>query len=268
MQRHFFCRVRNALLPLAALGLLQPGPAIAGGPALGNATEWTQLLNNAELIGLAGQSAEQIRHQVTQIGQFAEQIQNQIRIYENMLQNTLTMPHHVWGEAESDLLRLRDLVGQGRAIAFSMGNVDDVLRQRFQSFGEFREGLVEGETFSASYQDWSDTNRDTIAASLRAAGLTAEQFDSEEATMRQLRAMSQTAAGQMQALQAGHQIAAQQVAQTQKLRGLVSQQVTMMASWYQSQQAARDLAQSRREQFFEANPPAASGGQKMEPRWR
>jgi P-type conjugative transfer protein TrbJ len=85
--------------------------------------------------------------------------------------------------------------------------------------------------------------------------------------MSQLRSMSQSSVGQMQALQVGHQIAAQQVAQTQKLRGLVSQQITMMATWHQSEQAAKDLAQTRREDFFNSNAPSTSGGQVMEPRW-
>jgi P-type conjugative transfer protein TrbJ len=204
---------------------------------------------------------------VTQITQLAEQIQNQIRIYENMLQNTLQLPNHIWGQVENDLARLQNLVTQGQGIAFSMGNVDDVLKQRFQSFAEFESGLASGESFSSSYQDWSDTNRETIAATLRAAGLTANQFGSEEATMGQLRSMSQSAVGQMQALQVGHQIAAQQVAQSQKLRGLVSQQITMMATWYQSEQAAKDLAQTRREEFFKSTAPSTSGGQVMEPRW-
>ncbi|MET3793431.1 P-type conjugative transfer protein TrbJ [Aquamicrobium terrae] len=246
--------------------MIPSAPAHAG-VVTGQATEWTQLLNNSELVGLVGQSAEQIQNQVQQITQLAEQIQNQIRIYENMLQNTLQLPNHVWGQVESDLARLQGLVNQGQGIAFSMGNIDDVLKQRFQSFAEFRTGLANGESFSSSYQDWSDTNRDTIAATLRAAGFTAEQFGSEETTMSQLRSMSQSAVGQMQALQVGHQIAAQQVAQSQKLRGLVSQQMTMMATWYQSEQAARDLAQTRREEFFRSTAPSSSGGQMMEPRW-
>ncbi|MCG8274084.1 P-type conjugative transfer protein TrbJ [Aquamicrobium sp. NLF2-7] len=246
--------------------MIPSAPAHAG-VVTGQATEWTQLLNNSELVGLVGQSAEQIQNQVQQITQLAEQIQNQIRIYENMLQNTLQLPNHVWGQVESDLARLQGLVNQGQGIAFSMGNIDDVLKQRFQSFAEFQTGLANGESFSSSYQDWSDTNRDTIAATLRAAGFTAEQFGSEEATMSQLRSMSQSAVGQMQALQVGHQIAAQQVAQSQKLRGLVSQQMTMMATWYQSEQAARDLAQTRREEFFRSTAPSSSGGQMMEPRW-
>ena len=266
MQTVFYPKGRAVMATLLAASLLTAAPSHAGTPLTG-ATEWTQILNNAELVSLVGQSGEQIGNQITQISQLAEQIQNQIRIYQNMLQNTLTLPSHVWGQVESDLNRLRSLVSQGQGIAFSMGNADDVLRQRFQSFSEFKSGLANGETFSASYRQWSDTNRDTIASTLRAAGLTSEQFASEEATMSQLRSMSQSAVGQMQALQAGHQIAAQQVAQAQKLRGLVSQQITMMGAWYQSEQAAKDLAQNRRQEFFNSSAPSTSGGQTMEPRW-
>ena len=266
MQTVCYPKGSAVMATLLAASLLTAAPSHAGTPLTG-ATEWTQILNNAELVSLVGQSGEQIGNQITQISQLAEQIQNQIRIYQNMLQNTLTLPSHVWGQVESDLNRLRSLVSQGQGIAFSMGNADDVLRQRFQSFSEFKSGLANGETFSASYRQWSDTNRDTIASTLRAAGLTAEQFTSEEATMSQLRSMSQSAVGQMQALQAGHQIAAQQVAQAQKLRGLVSQQITMMGAWYQSEQAAKDLAQNRRQEFFNSSAPSTSGGQTMEPRW-
>jgi P-type conjugative transfer protein TrbJ len=241
-------------------------PAFAGA-ATGNATEFTQLLNNGELVSLVGKSAEQVNNQITQISQLAEQIQNQIRMYENMLQNTAQLPLHTWGQVENDLNQLRSLVAQGQGIAFSMSNADDVLRQRIQSYADFKTGLADGETFASQYENWSTTNRDTIGGALKAAGLTAEQFSSEESTMSQLRAMSESADGQMKALQVGHEIAAQQVAQTQKLRALIAQQTTMMGTWYQSQQADKDLAQERRERFFNAGLPNARGGQTMEPRW-
>jgi type IV secretion system protein TrbJ len=266
MPRPFSRASRLSLATVLSVGLAMVGPANAG-PVTGNATEWTQLLNNAELVGLTGQSAEQINNQVTQITQLAEQIQNQLRIYENMLQNTLQLPSHIWSQVESDLSRLQSLVTQGQGIAFAMGNIDDVLKQRFHSFAEFQTGLENGDDFSSSYVAWSDTNRETIAATLRAAGLTAEQFNAEGSTMAQLRSMSETSVGQMQALQVGHKIAEQQVAQTQKLRGLVAQQITMMGTWFQSEQAANDLAQTRREQFFNSSVPSTSGGQTMEPRW-
>ncbi|WP_299847730.1 P-type conjugative transfer protein TrbJ [uncultured Paracoccus sp.] len=257
---------RAAVIAASILTLSLPMPVHAGG-ATGQATEWTQLANNAELVSLVGKSAEQVNNQITQISQLAEQIQNQLNIYKNMLQNTAQLPNHVWGQVENDLKNLQNVVAQGQGVAFSMGNIDDVLKHRFQSFAEMKSNLPDGASFSSTYQGWSTTNRDTIAGTLKAANLTADQFSSEESTMSSLRSMSESADGQMKALQVGHEIAAQEVAQMQKLRGLVSQQMTMMGTWYQSEQAQKDLAQARRERFFSAPQNDIRGGQTMEPRW-
>ncbi|RWB33969.1 MAG: P-type conjugative transfer protein TrbJ [Mesorhizobium sp.] len=254
MSRHSF-QPRSARAAVAAVLILgiAGSPAAYAGGVTGQATEWTQLANNAELVSLVGKSAEQVNNQIKQITQLAEQIQNQLNIYNNLLQNTAQLPGHIWGQVENDLKSLQNIVAQGQGVAFSMGNIDDVLKQRFQSFADMK--------------SWSDTNRDTVAGTLKAANLTAEQFSSEESTMSSLRSMSESADGQMKALQVGHQIAAQQVAQMQKLRGLVSQQMTMMGTWFQSEQARQDLAQARREQFFNAPSHDIRSGQTMEPRW-
>jgi P-type conjugative transfer protein TrbJ len=237
------------------------------GAVTGAATEWTQLANNAQLIDLLKSSGLQVDNQLTQIAQLAEQIQNQLKIYQNMLQNTAQLPDHIWGQVESDLNRLRSIVDQGQSISFSMGNADDVLKRRFKSYANLKTNLPDAETFSSTYQSWSDTNRDTIGSTLKAASLTADQFDTEEGTMSSLRSMSESADGQMKALQVGHQIAAQQVSHMQKLRGLVAQQMTMMGTWLQTEQTDKDLAQARREEFFKSTAPSTSGGEKMKIEW-
>jgi P-type conjugative transfer protein TrbJ len=246
---------------------LSPIASAHAGSATGAATEWTQLANNAQLVDLLKSSGLQVDNQLTQITQLAEQIQNQLKIYENMLQNTAQLPDHIWGEVESDLNRLRSIVDQGQSISFSMGNADDVLQQRFKSYADLKTNLPNAESFSSTYQSWSDTNRDTIGSTLKAASLTGDQFDTEEGTMSSLRSMSESADGQMKALQVGHQIAAQQVSQMQKLRGLVSQQMTMMGTWLQTEQTDKDLAQARREEFFKSTAPSTSGGEKMKVEW-
>ncbi|TGV60781.1 P-type conjugative transfer protein TrbJ, partial [Mesorhizobium sp. M00.F.Ca.ET.149.01.1.1] len=114
------------------------------------------------------------------------------------------LPNHIWGQVENDLNCLQGIVAQGNGVAFSMGNIDDVLKQRFQSFADMKTNLPNGEAFSSTYQSWSDTNRDTIGGTLKAANLTAEQFSSEESTMASLRSMSESADGQMKALQVGN----------------------------------------------------------------
>ena len=173
MPKRSFKLLSAGLVITLAAGSVAPRPAFAGA-ATGNATEWTQLLNNGELVSLVGKSTEQINNQITQISQLAEQIENQIRMYENMLQNTAQLPFHTWSQVEADLNRLRGLVAQGQGIAFSMSNADDLLRQRFQSYADFKTGLADGETFTSQYESWSTTNRDTIAGALKAAGLTAD----------------------------------------------------------------------------------------------
>lgn len=263
-----FGNTGKAILTVVVAAGLATSPTMSfAGAATGGATEWTQLLNNGELISLVGQSGTQIENQITQITQLAQQIQNQLNIYQNMLQNTAQLPNHIWGQVESDLSQLRDIVNQGQGIAFSMGSGDDLLKQRFKSYADLKTNLPNAESFASTYQTWSNTNRDTISSTLKTASLTAEQFDSEEDTMSQLRSMSQSSDGQMKALQVGHQIAAQQVAQMQKLRGIVSQQTTMMGTWLQSEQTDKDLAQARREKFFNADVQSVPTGQKMEPRW-
>lgn len=238
-----------------------------GGSVTGAATEWTQLANNAELVALLESSGIQVENQLTQINQLAQQIQNQLQIYQTMLQNTAALPAHVWGNVEADLRRLQEITAQGEGIAFTMSNVDDLLAQRFANYEKFRQDLLQGESFAETYQTWSTTNRETIGATLKVAGLTAQQFSDEEATTRSLRRLSETADGQMKALQVGHDIAVEQVGQLQKLRGLVSQQMTMSATWLQSEQSHRDLAQARREAFFGGGVRGIPPGQKMEPRW-
>ena len=257
-------RLAGAAALLLTASAVDPGWAAS---ATGAATEWTQLANNAELIKLLESSGVQVENQLTQISQLAQQIENQLNIYENMLQNTAQLPSHVWSDVASDLNRLREIVDSGEAIAFSMGNIDDALAQRFKSYADFKSELPDEIAFSSQYQTWSSTNRETIAASLRAANLTAEQFETEESTMSSLRSMSESADGQMKALQVGHQMAAEQVSQLQKLRGLVSQHMTMTGVWLQSAQTDRDLAQARRQAFFSSTRPSITGGQKMEPQW-
>lgn len=254
-------------LSAGALALvLTASPALAAA-AVGPATEWTQLLNNMQLLEQSGQGAQQLANQSKQLLNEAEMIMNQLDQYRAMLQNLEKLPDEIWGDATGDLQRLQQIVQQGEGIAFSMGGLDDILKQRFPSFEEFAQGIEEGQSFSDLYASWSDTNRDTISGTLAQAGLQYEQFQSEQGTLRQLQAQSETAVGQMQALQVGHSIASEQVGQLQKLRGLVAQQSTMMGTWYQSEQAAKDLAQQKREEFFSSTAPATSGGQEMEPRW-
>lgn len=256
---------RCALFVSATLSVLVSigtnGPAHAGA-VTGGATEWTQILNNLQLVDIAGTNIEQVSQNAQQIAHQITQIENQLDQYRAMLQNLERLPDNIWGDAVADLSRLQQLVQQGQGIAFSMGELDDVLRDRFGSYAAFQANWPQD--LSALYGSWSQTNHDTIAGTLAGANLTAQHFQTEADTMAQLQRQSASAVGQMQALQVGHSIASQQVEQMQKLRGLLSQQTTMMGTWYRSEQAAADLARLRYEDFFSAGSPPSTDGRPME----
>lgn len=79
MMPRLYSPSHRSLGGLAAIAILvgSTSPAYAGA-ATGAATEWTQLANNAQLIDLLKSSGIQVDNQLTQIGQLAEQIQNQL----------------------------------------------------------------------------------------------------------------------------------------------------------------------------------------------
>jgi P-type conjugative transfer protein TrbJ len=255
-----------------ALGIMAcslPIAALAGGAASGGSTEVTQLLNNGQLLDIAAKNAVQITNQMTQITNQVTQITNQLKMYANMIQNTLTLPQQIWGNIARDIQQLQSIVQQGQAIAYSANNLDQLLKQRFQSYQQFQSNLPNATNYAQMYQTWSDTNRDTIQSMLKAANLTAQQFSTEKSTLDTIQLHSKTADGQMKALQVAHEIGMAQIDQFQKLRQLLSQQATMMGTWYASQQAKKDLSQAQHDKFFDADPNAykTTGGKTMKPEW-
>lgn len=57
----------------------------------------------------------------------------------------------------NDPNKLQSVVAQGQGIAFSMGNIDDVLKEALKSFADFKTNLPTGASFSQTwYQELVD----------------------------------------------------------------------------------------------------------------
>ena len=67
------------------------------------ATEFTQLLNNAQLVQHGAEQLKQSAQFAQQITNQVQQIQNQLQMYQNMLQKTATLPTRIWGQAQARL---------------------------------------------------------------------------------------------------------------------------------------------------------------------
>ena len=225
----------TVVLSMLLLGV--PAPTDAGAVA-GLATEWTQILNHVQLV------MSFIRQGL--------QLENELKQYEEELKQGLVLPQQVFGPIQQDLSQLAQVVQGGQALAYSMGNLDAQFRNTFKGYSFRTQGYFN------DYKKWSQTSLDTTMNSLRAAGLQGQQLKNAQAVLAQLRAMSTGAAGQMQAVEVGNQIAEQQVEELMSLRQLMLTDLESKQA-YQAEQIQKEQADSAAlEQVFGTHPLVTS----------
>jgi P-type conjugative transfer protein TrbJ len=182
------------------LAVFAPQAARAG--ALGGfATEWTQILNKIQLVQGYIRQGQELRQKILMVL--------------DMAKNTMQLPFQIFGPILAEIGALHNVVREGRALAYSMANLDAEFRNRFRGYG-FR-----ASNFYNEYRDWSQTTLDTTLGTLKAANLQASQMSSEEGVLRQLRTMSMTSEGRLQAAQVGLQLNEHIAQQLMKLRQIM-----------------------------------------------
>jgi P-type conjugative transfer protein TrbJ len=237
-------RERAPQLALAALCAALSASSAAG-PG-GFATEITQIANNLQLVQ---QYAQMLRSYIRQ----GEELQQSILDYAESVRNSNPLAGQLFGPIEGELQALANIVQQGRALAYSMANLDEEFRTRFTGQG------YRGITYLEEYAEWSQTSLDTTLSALRAVGLQASQLENEQTVLQGLRELAVTADGRMQAIQVTNQIAEQNVQQLMKLRQLMMADISAKAAW-QAEQTQRDMANTAAaRRFFDYAPPNVDG---------
>jgi P-type conjugative transfer protein TrbJ len=230
MRSRWLSRSASAAALVAALATetVSPASAHAGVPGV-FATEYTQLLNYAELVGQLEQQVTMVENQLTQIA--------------DMTTQGVTITNQLFGTVASDITNLRQIVNTGEALSYTMSNLDSTFRVRFP-------GYASSTNYGQSYQTWSQTSLDSTLGALKAAGLQDSQFDSDEALLATLQNQSQSSVGRMQALEVGNQIAENQAEQLMKLRQLMMADMQSKASYQGSLVQAEATKQANSDLFF------------------
>src|SRR6266849_5270814 len=224
-----------ALLMVFAISANAPQRAEAGAFA----TEVTQFLNHAQLV------LAYIRQGL--------QLETEIAMLATMLRNTKNLSPQKFGQIQADMNALAQIVQGGQALAYSLGNLDQLFRKTYPGYG------TNPTVYYMNYQKWSQTTLDTTLGALRAAGLQGQQLQSEQAVINSLESMSQTADGQMQALNVLGQISDQQVQQLMKLRELMMADMSSKQA-YQAAVIQQQAASEAAAQWFFTGGPVTSDG--------
>lgn len=197
--------------------------AWAGGGALtGGATEMTQLANNSELGSILGQEVEQISNQV-------KQITNQIKQYTEMVKQGLALPTSMINDVAKQFAELNNAVKQTEGLYKSVGNMAGSLKDMWKQ--PLSSNALE------NIEKRSKQTTATLDAVAKKIDQTNAQIDADNKVIEKLHNRSANAQGQMQALQAGNEIAAATAQEINKLRSDVNQLTALMVA----QEAERQL---------------------------
>lgn len=218
--------LRTAVLTALA-GSMVMNTAHAGSVAgNGGATEVTQILNNAELLQQSAQMYQQVQQTIQQV-QMAQQ----------QLKNLINAPQMIWGQVQGELTQLTQLVAQGQALGYALGNIDQQFANQFKGYTTALKT-----NYVQQSKSWTQTSLDSLKSALNTAGLQSNQFASEQAAMDSIQSIAAGSPGALQAAQAGVMVASQQVQQLQKLRQLFMSQMQAQNAFLakQEQQQAND----------------------------
>jgi P-type conjugative transfer protein TrbJ len=223
-------RKRMIMVGLLALTVQNPERIEAGAFA----SEVTQLLNHAQLV------MQYIRQ--------GTQVANELNMYADMLKNTQPLSAHTFGAITNDLNQLAGIVQGGQALAYSLGNIDQLYRQTYPGYG-YNAGA-----YYTQYRNWSQTSMDTTLGTLRAAGMQGQQLQSEQAVLNSLKASLQGTDGRLEALHALGDISEQQVEQLMKLRELMIADMASKQAYQSAIIQQQTAGQAATERFFTYTP--------------
>jgi P-type conjugative transfer protein TrbJ len=230
---------KNIVLTMGVCVVLMNVSRARAGVLANISTETTQLLNYAQLLAQYIRQGEQLRQEILQL--------------QEMVRNGRPLPDQVFGSIIADLDQLGAIVQGGRALAYSMANLDSEFRTRFRGYG-YTAGA-----YYRDYRDWSQTTLDTTLSTLRAVGLQGRQLQSEQSVLAALRNMARSANGRMQAIEVGNQISEQTVEQLMKLRQLMLVDLQSKQAFQAAQIQKESQNHAATEQFFNYVAPARDG---------
>lgn len=208
---------RLALVSVAAVAFAgacgcQPARAQWAVTCVNCSTTWTQLL----------QYAKEAQSLATQLQQY----QTQLEQYANMVTNTVALPQEVWGTVQSDIMQVQAL---SNAASLLSGNSGSMI-SRLQSASAYADQAASLGNIAGQFTTWQQTIGNNLSALGRTLGLQQSQQQNEADVLQALQQHSQSAQGQMQAIQAGNELAGANAEQLMQIQATLSATAQMRAS--------------------------------------
>ena len=155
-----------------------------------------------------------------------QQYQTQLQQYANMVTNTVALPQEVWGTVQSDIMQVQAL---SNAASLLSGNSGSIIG-RLQSASGYASQLGAVGNIPGQFSMWQQTIGNNLGTMGRTLGLQESQQQSQAAILQALQQHAQSAQGQMQAIQAGNELAGANAAQLMQIQATLTTTAQMQAS--------------------------------------
>jgi len=182
----------------------------------------------------------------------AKQLETEIQQYENMLLQGLSLPQSLFAPLISSIQQIQSLYNQSRALAGNLASFDSQFRAQFQGgYDTYLAKIGQNPDYVQSfYKQWAQQGLDSSRTAMEVAGANVNAIPGEDQTLTTLVNQSQSAQGRLQAIQAGNQIAAQEVQQMQKLREMMNAQIQNESLYYAQAIQRQEIDDAATAQFF------------------
>ena len=230
----------------ALLGIAVPRPA--------QAQLSTYCVNCSTVVTQLTQYAKEAESMATQLQQYQTQLQQ----YTNMVTNSVAIPQEAWSTVQSDIMRVQALSNAASLLSGNSGSLISRL-QNASAYANQAGSLANIPGQITGYQETIGNNLGTMGRTL---GLQQGQETDNAALLASLQQHSQSAVGQMEAIQAGNELAHQQATQLLQIQATLSSTAQMQAT-QMAVDADRQASEDAAMQQFNAAPIVPTTGYKQ-----
>lgn len=183
---------------------------------------WTQQMERVTSVEQLQQLMRQYQEAVQQTQQQIALVQNSIKQYETMLQNTKNLPATLLNEVKGRFSELAKLTGQlntQRGDIFAMSEVFDEV---YPDLGLLK-NLAGSSDVAEVWKKWSQESDRAAEATFQLTGSQLKDIaENSQALDQHIAKLLSTPEGQMEAIQSGNSLAALQVDELRQLRALMA----------------------------------------------
>ena len=167
----------------------------------------------------------------------------------------------------ADLNQLATVVQGGRALAYSLGNQDVLFAQTYPGYQSLGNGVGPPPpgSYASKYAVWAATSLATTQGILRGSGVQGKLLSTEQGILNVIRTLtSSNLLNRNDSINLAGQMAAEQVAQLQKLRELQLEDMTSKAA-YQGYVIQRQASDEGGAVWYFSSAPAQGDGRLFQP---